>query len=183
MMFFEKHMNLVIKKIDRTLSVILSVMVGVLATGVILTVFMRYFFALSYGWFEEFLTMLFVSITFMGSAVCIREKQHISISILVEKFTGIPQLVSTVFIEVVYIAVSVFMLVYSSRWIGAVGSTLSPSSGVPFGYYYSIVPISSVISILYASINILGVFVPIDDPITGYFTDDEILEDIPEALL
>lgn len=175
-------MNLVIKKIDRTLSVILSVMVGVLATGVILTVFMRYFFALSYGWFEEFLTMLFVSITFLGSAVCIREKQHISISILVEKFTGIPQMISTIFIEVVYIAVSVFMLIYSSKWIGAVGSTLSPSSGIPFGYYYLIVPISSVVSILYAGLNILGVFIPIDDPVTGYFTDDVILEEITEVL-
>lgn len=173
-------MNTIIKGIDRFFSVTLSLMVFVLATGVILTVFMRYFFSISYGWFEEFLTMLFVSITFLGSAVCIREKQHINIGILIDGFSGIAKKISTIFIEVVYIVVSVFLLVYGLKWIEAVGATVSPSSGIPFGWYYSVVPIASVLSIFYACTNIAGVFISIPEPITGYFTDDVIQTEEPK---
>ncbi len=170
-------MNTLIKRIDAFLSVLLTLMVAILATGVIATVFMRYFFSLSYGWFEEFLTMLFVAITFLGSAACIREKQHIGITIVTDTFSGLAKTISSVFIESVYIAVSAFLLVYSLKWIGHVGSTLSPSSGIPFGLYYSVVPIASGFSIFYASVNIAGLFISIPEPITGYFNDEEILQE------
>ncbi|MFA6732928.1 MAG: TRAP transporter small permease [Sphaerochaeta sp.] len=173
-------MNSCIKKIDKVLSVISILLVGLLAGGVILAVFLRYFFSLSYGWFEEFLTMLFVFINFLGAAICIREKQHIAITVLIDSFPKKVRTVCTIGIQLVIIVVSVFLAIYSSRWIASVGSTLSPSSGIPFGYFYAIVPISSVISIFYALINILGVFLPIEEAVTGYFSDADLLEECAE---
>lgn len=170
-------MNSFIKSIDKILSLVSILMVGLLAFGVILAVFLRYFFSLSYGWFEEFLTMLFVSINFLGAAICIREKQHIAITILIDSFPKKIRIAFTIGIQLVLIAVSVFLTIYSSRWIASVGSTPSPSSGIPFGYFYAIVPISSVISIFYAVINILSTFVPIQDAETGYFSDADLLEE------
>ncbi len=170
-------MNAFIKSIDKILSLISIVMVGLLALGVILAVFLRYFFSLSYGWFEEFLTMLFVSINFLGAAICIREKQHIAITVLIDGFPKKLRTATTIGIQLVLIAVSVFLTLYSSRWIASVGSTRSPSSGIPFGYFYAIVPISSIISIFYAAINILSSFFPIEEAVTGYFSDAELLEE------
>lgn len=171
-------MNKFLKLFDKTLSVISIVMVGLLAVGVILTVFLRYFFSISYGWVEEFLTMLFVSINFLCTAVCIREKQHISISFFTEKFAGVKKTISDIFIQVCIIAVSVFLCIYSCRWIGSVGSTVSPSSGIPFGIFYSIVPISSVISVFYCFVNILSHFVHIEEAETGYFNEDVLPQEI-----
>ena len=171
-------MNKFLKLFDKTLSVISIVMVALLTAGVIITVFLRYFFSLSYGWVEELLTMLFVSINFLCAAVCIREKQHISISFFTEKYTGIKKTISELFIQVCIIVVSVFLCIYSIRWIGSVGSTVSPSSGIPFGIFYAIVPISSLISIFYCFINILSQFVPIEEAQTGYFNEDVLPQEI-----
>jgi TRAP-type C4-dicarboxylate transport system permease small subunit len=52
-----------------------------------------------------------------------------------------------------------------------------PSSGIPFGIFYAIVPISSIISIFYASLNILGTFIHIEDADTGYFKDEDLIEE------
>lgn len=171
-------MNKFLQKLDRILSVISIIMVGLIASGVIISVFLRYFFSLSYGWVEEFLTMLFVAITFMCSALCIREKQHINISYFTDKYDGVMKTISDIFIQVCMIAVSVFLLIFSSKWIYAVGSTISPNSGIPFGYFYSIVPISAILSIFYSCIDILSHFIHIEDAKTGYFDDDAIPEEI-----
>jgi len=170
-------MNSFIKSVDKILSIILILMVGFLSFGVILAVFLRYFFSLSYGWFEEYLIMLFVSINFLGAAICIREKQHISITTVVDAFSGWGKTFVEICIQSILIAVSAFLIVYSCRWIVFVGSTVSPCSGIPFGFYYAIVPISSGISIFYALINIVSYFVPIEPADTGYFIDSELLKE------
>lgn len=171
-------MNKFLQKFDKTLSLISMVMVALIASGVIISVFLRYFFSLSYGWVEEFLTMLFVAITFMCSALCIREKQHISISYFTDKLNGKFKIVSDIFIQVCIIAVSIVLFIYSSKWIFAVGSTISPNSGIPFGYFYAIVPFSALVSIFYSCIAMLSHFSPIEEAKTGYFDDDVILEEI-----
>lgn len=173
-------MNSFIKSIDKILSLVSILMVGLLAFGVILAVFLRYFFSLSYGWFEEFLTMLFVYINFLGAAICIREKQHIAITLLIDSFPKKIRVVFAIGIQLVIIAVSVFLTIYSSRWIASVGSTPSPSSGIPFGYFYAIVPVSSIISIFYAVIDILSNFLPIQEAVTGYLNDEELFEECPQ---
>ena len=171
-------MNLFIKKIDKIISIVLSVLVAVLSIGVICGVFLRYFFGISYAWMEEFLTIMFVYTIFLGSALCIREHQHIGISYFVDNFKGVREKISLIFIQVVITFVACVLCLYSIRWITAVGSTLSADSHVPVGIFYTIVPVSSVITVFYCLINIAGNFIHIDEAVTGYFEDDALPEEM-----
>lgn len=170
-------MNSILKKIDKVISVILSSLVAIIAIGIIATVFMRYLFGLSYNFVEEFLTICFASVIFMGSAICVREKQHISITYFVDKLPKKKKIISDIFVMVCIIAVSLIMFIYSIKWINAVGSTVSPSSGIRMGIFYSIVPISSLITIFYCVIDILSNFVYIKPAEAGYFDDAELMEE------
>lgn len=171
------HMVKVIKTVDKVFSIILPLMVGFLTVGVIGTVFLRYLFSISFGWLEEFLTMAFVEIVFIGSAVCIREHQHIAISMFVDKLPEKKKRVADMAVMIVIALVSVVMLIYSINWIYMVGGTISPTSGIRKGVYYITVPISAFFSIFYAIVEIVGNFVSIPKPETGYQSDDAILKE------
>lgn len=173
-------MNTILMKIDKVISIILSTLISILAIGVISGVFLRYFLGISYGWIEEFLTMLFICTTFLGSALCVREKQHIGITYAVDLLQGMSKTLSSIFIQCIIIVVSSFIFIYSIRWIIAVGSTLSPSSHIPMGYFYCIVPISSFLTIFYSIVNIAGNFIHIDEAETGYFSDDILPEEMTQ---
>lgn len=167
-------MNKVLKIIDKIISFLLSTLVAILAIGIISTVFLRYIFGISYNSFEEFLTICFAAIIFLGSALAIRENQHIQISFFKDTFSQKKQKIIEIIIMVIIIIISVFIINFSIKWISMVGSTVSPASGIPMGIYYLIVPISFSLTIFYCLIDIASKFINIETAKTGYFDDSEI---------
>ncbi len=173
-------MNKALKILDKTISIILMLLVAFLAVGVTVTIVMRYFFGISFAALEEFLTMSFIFITLFGSALAIREKQHISISFLVDRIVrNKPTLkkISTILIDASILYVCWFMIDYSCRWIGKVGDLLSQNSHLPMKVYYIFIPITFILTVLYVIVDILGLFVKIDAPDSGYATDDKLPEE------
>ncbi len=167
-------MNKFIRSVDRITSLIISTLVAVLAIGIILTVFLRYLFGISYNSFEEFLTICFAAIIFMGSALAIREKQHIQISYFKDSMSTKKQKIVDILIMLFIIIISIFIINYSLKWISMVGSTVSPASGIPMGIFYLLVPISFSLTIFYCLIDILGHFIEIIPAKAGYFDDAEL---------
>ena len=173
-------MNKAIKILDKVISFILILLVAFLAVGVSVTIVLRYFFGISFAALEEFLTMSFIFITLFGSALAIREKQHISISFLADKIVGNSRpkkIISTLLIDASIIYVSVFMFIYSCRWIAQVGHLLSQNSHLPMKVFYIFMPIAFALTIVYTIVDILGLFIKIDEPEGGYSTDDKLPED------
>jgi len=78
-------MNSLIRKVDGLLSLLGKILVGLLASGVIVSVFLRYVFSIAFVWSEELLTMVFVATTFFGAALGLREQEHIAITYFTEK--------------------------------------------------------------------------------------------------
>jgi len=72
------------KKIDY-LDTVNTLAFIVMSSMVILQVFVRYVLNISIPWTEELARYLLLSITFVGGALAIRDKQHINISIFIEK--------------------------------------------------------------------------------------------------
>lgn len=174
------NMNTIIKALDKVLSVILIVLVGFLAVGISVTVVLRYFFGLSFAMLEEFLTMSFIFTTLFGSALGIRERQHISIGFLADKIVGdsaARRKVSTILIDAVIIFVCAVMFISACKWIGEVGDLLSANSHLPMKVYYITVPVSLALTIFYSVVDILGLFVKIENADGGYSTDDKLPED------
>ncbi len=173
-------MNKAIKILDKVISAILIILVAFLAVGVTVTIVLRYFFGISFAALEEFLTMSFIFITLFGSALAVRERQHIAIGFLAEKIVGSSPLrkkISSILIDVSILFVCVFMVIYSCRWISQVGHLLSQNSHLPMSVYYIFVPVTFILTAVYTLLDILGLFVHIDNPEGGYSTDDVLPEE------
>ena len=131
-------MNTILKYLDKAMSFILIVLVAFLAIGVSVTVVLRYFFGLSFSTLEELLTMAFIFTTLFGSALAIREKQHISISYLADKIVGKSKkkkIISAFLVDLSILFVSIVMIYFSILWISQVGHLLSPNSHLPMSVY------------------------------------------------
>jgi TRAP-type C4-dicarboxylate transport system permease small subunit len=163
--FLLRVLNNAIHAIDRILSVILGSLIFILAFGVMISVFLRYVFGISFAWAEELLTMSFVISTFLGAALGLREKEHISISLLQTKNKSVNTIISVVSM-ILLIIILAFVYHYSLIWIARVGGVPSPATGIRYAYFYALVPISFGISIFYAICTILEQFLPIEPPKT-----------------
>ena len=173
-------MNKAIKLMDRLISVILILLVAFLAVGVSVTIVLRYFFGISFAALEEFLTMSFIFITLFGSAIAVREKQHIAISFLADKVMGDSpkkRRIGTILVDSAIILCSLVMVVYSCKWIAQVGHLLSQNSHLPMKVFYIFMPSTFSLTIVYAIIDILGQYIQIDPPEGGYSTDDKLPEE------
>lgn len=157
-------MNAFIRIVDKIVSALLALCIGVLAFGVIVSVFLRYVFNISFVWAEELMTIIFVASTFFGAAIGVREKEYIAITGL---FNNLPKGVTKtlrILVFLIIIAVSATVFYFSVIWIQRVGAVPSPATGIKNGIYYSIVPISFALTIFYSFVNILSEFIRIDPP-------------------
>ena len=77
-------MKQLISGIDKFLSIFGITLNAILVSGVIISVFLRYFFSIAFVESEELLTMVFVATTFFGSALGLREGEHIAITNFVD---------------------------------------------------------------------------------------------------
>ena len=167
-------MKKLILGIDRFLSVVGIALTAILATGVIISVILRYVFSIAFVQSEELLTMVFVATTFFGAALGLRESEHIAVSNFVSAMPAKPRKVFAVIGQVVIIVVSMGMIYYSYRMIMKVGKVPSPATGIPRGYYYAMIPISFLFTIFYGVVNILKEFIDIPEPVKGYKDDYEL---------
>ena len=167
-------LNRFIGCIDKVLALFLGALTGCLAVGVILTVILRYLFGISFAWAEEMLTTVFIATTFFGAALGLREKEHIAITLFFEKSSPTLRRFLNVLGMVVMIVVSIFVFKYSRQWISKVGKVPSPATGIPNGIFYTMVPVSFLITIFYAVVHILSEFITIDPPITKSRFDEDV---------
>lgn len=167
-------MKQLISGIDKFLSIFGITLNAILVSGVIISVFLRYFFSIAFVESEELLTMVFVATTFFGSALGLREGEHIAITNFVDNASSRASRVFAIICQVIIIFVSLVMFYYSIRMIGKVGKVASPATGIKRGWYYAIIPVSFVFTIFYSVVDIVGQFIPIPAPDKGYDDDSEL---------
>ncbi len=167
-------MKKIIVGADRFLSGFGIALNAVLASGVIISVFLRYFFSIAFVQSEELLTMVFVATTFFGSALGLREGDHIAITNFVDMAKPRTRRIAAIASQLVIIVVSLVMVYYSIRMISKVGRVTSPATGIMRGWYYAIIPTSFVFTIFYSVVDIVGQFIPIPAPVKGFEDDSEL---------
>ena len=159
---------------DRFLSTFGIILNAVLASGVVISVILRYFFSIAFVESEELLTMVFVATTFFGSALGLREGDHIAITNFVDLASEKKRRIFAIICQVIVIFVSVVMFYYSLRMIAKVGKVPSPATVSKRGWYYAIIPISFVFTIFYSVVDIVGQFISIPSPNKGFEDDSEL---------
>jgi len=118
----------------------------VMVIVVLLQVIFRYVMRISVPWTEEFARYLLILITFVGGALAVRDKQHIAVTAIINKFPRkIRYYLNKCFnISIILFLVAVFkgsIIMVKLTWETPVGSI----SWLTSGKLYLILPISIVI--------------------------------------
>lgn len=130
------------KVVDKALATWSTLIMAVMCTMVILSVVLRYIFNLTYVWSEELIILLFISTTYFGSILCVKEKEHIDIPFLRDKASSNVGFVMDIFVCLVNITIQIALAYISLNWIKKTGSSITVGLKIPYYYIYSLFPIS-----------------------------------------
>jgi TRAP-type C4-dicarboxylate transport system permease small subunit len=146
-----------IKKIlDRSLELLVMVVVAVLVVDVLWQVFTRFILKNPSTWTEELAIFMLIWVSLLGAAVALNRGSHLGIDYFVGRLSNRKRLYTEIFVFLCISAFSLTVMVIGG--IDLVSSTLkleqiSPSLGVKVGYVYLAVPISGFFLVLYSLIG------------------------------
>ena len=116
----------------------------------VLLVTLRYVFNTTIIGGDEATQFLFIYTTAIGAAISIGKKQHIKISVLLERLPLGGQRIVNILNSVLIILLHGYLLWLSIEWISSVGYFESPMLQIPQGIVQICIPISCVFIILYS---------------------------------
>jgi TRAP-type C4-dicarboxylate transport system permease small subunit len=129
---------------------LISLLLGALSFIMFLQVLFRYVFNNSLSWSEELAKFIFIWITFLGAAICFRDRIHLKVDFLVsklpDKYRVLLEITNTLLITVF----SGIMSIIGFLWVINVSGTLSPAIGLPLNIvFYAAYPVSAVFTFIY----------------------------------
>lgn len=90
---------------------VLGIIVATMFASIILQVALRYLFNMGLSWPEELTTFLMAWMTFLGSAIAVKQMEHISINMFVERLSQRGQLLVRLITKITML-LFVILLVY-----------------------------------------------------------------------
>ncbi len=141
---------------DRSLEILVMVVVGVLVVDVLWQVFTRKVLNDPSEWTEEFAIFLLIWVSLLGAAVALRRGAHLGIDYFMEKLAIRNRVVTEVVVFALICAFSIYIMIIGG--LDLVLSTLemdqrSPVFDLQMGYVYLAVPISGLFMALYSLIG------------------------------
>ena len=146
------------KVLDRSLELLVMVVVAVLVVDVLWQVFTRFILKSPSTWTEELAVFMLIWVSLLGSAVALNRGAHLGIDYFVGKLSPKKRLYTEV---LVFLCISLFSVtVMVLGGIDLVFSTLnlqqlSPALGIKVGYVYLAIPISGFFLALYSIIGLV----------------------------
>lgn len=99
----------------------------------------------SLTWSEELCRYLFVEMVFLGAGVCILEKKHASVDLIVNAMPGSARRYYQAALDIIVAATGVLLTIYGYQFaVGAVGQT-SPALRIPYQYIYAGIVLGGVV--------------------------------------
>lgn len=140
------------KKIaDHALAIFLGLIVIIMFTQVLF----RYTFNNSLSWSEEIAKFIFIWITFIGVALCFRDRMHLGVDFLMEKLPLKYKPILVIFNTLVITIFNGIMIIIGFLWVIDVSGTISPAVGLPLNIvFYAALPTSAAISFIFGIIRI-----------------------------
>ncbi|SCM81692.1 TRAP transporter small permease [Sporomusa sp. GT1] len=121
---------------------------------IFLQVISRYVFSNSLTWSEEVGRYLFVWITFLGTALAVRNRSHVALDVLIGK---LPQSLKKPVIAFGYLTMMALagVMIYAAINMITLGSRqVSAALQIPMYWVYLILPVSGVLIIFYLAKNL-----------------------------
>ena len=147
------------KQLRNVLSKILNALTGMSFLAMVLLVcwkvFTRYVLKNPSSWSEELVSYLFAWMSLLGASIVVGERGHMNIPILVERMGPAVRKGFSILAEVIAFLFASIILVYGGMQITSLAmGQMTSSLGVAVGVFYVVLPLSGVLNMLYAILNI-----------------------------
>ncbi|MBE5972188.1 MAG: TRAP transporter small permease [Lachnoclostridium sp.] len=121
-------------------------------------VFTRYILGKPSSWSEELVSYLFAWMTLLGSSLVVGDRGHMNIPLLVEKSSPSTRTALSVLAEAVAAVFAGVILVYGGIQITDLAmAQMTSALGVPVGVFYTVLPLSGILNIVYCILNIVEI--------------------------
>ena len=130
-----------VNKILDGVSVLCMVLILLL---VIVQVAMRYLFNSPLTWSEELAVFVMIWLTFIGSLICMRDKEHIEVTILVDYLPRSLQRIVVAFSRLASVFFLLVVAYYGFELVMENMTVTSPANKISMGLVYTIIPLSSI---------------------------------------
>jgi TRAP-type C4-dicarboxylate transport system permease small subunit len=135
--------------ITTLVKIVMLVMTSVIFVIICVTVFTRYILNFVPSWSEEVPRYLLVWITYLGAALAVRYKEHISLDIFFNLLPARLRQFGHLFLNLLIAAVGAIMLIFGLGLLRDFGADLMESIPVTNFWLYLSMPISGGLIILY----------------------------------
>ena len=142
---------------NRLTETILVFLLLTLSTLMFTSVFYRYVLNNSIYWSGEVSRMLLVFISFLGSTVAYKHKAHIGIDIFIERLSGRNKKALNFTIELFFLLFWLLVFVESFKLMPIFLMQTTATLEIPYAYFFSAVPISSLLWIIHIINNIFSI--------------------------
>lgn len=147
------------KQLRNILNKTLNALAGISFLAMVLLVcwqvFTRYILKNPSTWSEELVSYLFAWMTLLGASIVVGERGHMNIPILVERMSPSIRKALAIFAEVIAFLFAAVILVYGGIQITSLAmGQMTSSLGVAVGVFYVVLPLSGVLNMIYAILNI-----------------------------
>lgn len=147
---------------------------------VITLVVLRYVFNSSITGSNELITVLFVYTTAIGAAVAVGKREHITISVVVERLPrGLRRVIDALGLLLVA-SLNGVLVWYSIDWIGTTGNFLMPSTELPRIVAQISIPLGSSLAVLYCVLRLARAFIG-EEALGEAWTPEGESEQVPDA--
>lgn len=140
---------------DRTLRVILSVVIAVFTVVILVSIFFRYVLNNSLVWSEQVCRYLYVWMVMLAMPVVYRAKANVAFDLLYNKCSPRAKRVLELTTDVLVAFFAGFLALQGWRFTLLKGATIITGINIPQGWLYVSQPIGGVITILFACEHIL----------------------------
>ncbi len=127
-----------------------GVMMLVMLIVIFTQVVTRYIFNYTPEWSEELARFLFVWVVFLGSALIMGESGHLAVEFLPTYFKDRPfGKVLRIITNLSGYVLIILLLVQGFKMTKTMTFQISPGLGLPMSYVYSVIPLGSILMLLY----------------------------------
>ena len=134
---------------DRTLNIVVAVILAVLTLTTFAQVLLRYVFGGALDWSVELARYLFLWFCFLGFSITLRRGGHVSVRFIVDLFPLWVQRMLLIISDISIFIFLGFITVEGGLLTHIIKNNISPVMQISMGYVYIVIPISGILLIIY----------------------------------
>jgi TRAP-type C4-dicarboxylate transport system permease small subunit len=134
---------------DRTLNIVVAVILIVLTLTTFIQVLLRYVFGGALDWSVELARYLFLWFCFLGFSITLRRGGHVSVRFIVDLFPLWVQRMLLIISDICIFIFLGFIIVEGGFLTHIIRNNISPVMQIPMCYVYIVIPISGILLIIY----------------------------------